>query len=78
MILFIPNDGNSISAQQQKVGAFAGFQAKVQKEPIQSKPYYFLTFPKPPTKSVIHEVMTRMVSAAVNKNMPFIQLVGPY
>ena len=40
------------------------------------QPYYFLTFPQPPNKSVVHEVMCRMVAAAEMKSMPFIQVVG--
>ena len=46
----------------QKIGSFAGFQSLIQPAVVKSKPYYFLTIPKPPHKSVIHEVMTRMVS----------------
>jgi len=43
---------------------------------VKSKSYYFfLTFPRPPHKSVVHEVMCRMVAAA-EKHMPFILLVG--
>ena len=37
------------------------------------------TFPsllQPPKKSVVHEVMLRMVTIAPKKSMPFIQLVG--
>ena len=40
------------------------------------QPHYFLTFPKSPQKSVVHEVKCRMVAAAEAKSMPFIQLVG--
>jgi len=67
---------NQRSVNEQSVGAFAGFQASVQQTIVKSKPYYFLTFPSPPYKSVVHEVMERMVAAATTKNMPFIQLVG--
>ena len=60
----------------QKIGSFAGFQSLIQPAVVKSKPYYFLTLPKPPHKSVIHEVMTRMVSVIEEKNMPFVQLIG--
>ena len=63
-------------ADAQNIGAFAGFQASTQTPVVKSKPYYFLTFPSPPSKTVVHEVMTRMVIAAKTKHMPFIQLVG--
>ena len=58
------------------MGAFSGFQATVKPPVTKSKPYYFLTYPSPPHKAVVHEVMDRMVTAANTKNMPFIQLVG--
>jgi hypothetical protein len=41
-----------------------------------SKAYYYLTLPKPPYKSVVHEVMCRVVDVAKKKSMPFVQLVG--
>ena len=70
------NAGHNIQVPDQKVGGFTGFQAKIQGNVTKSSAHYFLTFPKPPQKSVVHEVMCRMVSAAVAKSMPFIQLVG--
>ena len=54
---------------------FAGLQSIVQRQGQKSKPFYFLTYPKHPNKSVVHEVMCRIVAAEQHKNMPFIQLV---
>lgn len=68
--------GKNIPADEQKVGSFTGFQANIHEYVVKSTAYYFLTFPKPPQKSVVHEVMCRMVTAAECKSMPFIQLVG--
>ena len=67
---------NNILPQEQKVGSFAGFQSLLHRPVMKSKPYYFLTFPKPPKKSVTHEVMMRLLDVVEEKNMPFIQLVG--
>ena len=72
----IDNAGHDIPPAEQSVGSFAGFQASTHKRITKSSAYYFLTFPKPPQKSVVHEVMCRMVAAAEAKAMPFIQLVG--
>lgn len=69
-------EGKNIPSNEQKVGSFAGFQANIHEFVVKSTAYYFLTFPKPPQKSVVHEVMCRMVAAAEHKSMPFIQLVG--
>ena len=68
--------GNDIPAAKQKVGSFARFQANIHKRTKRSSAHYFLTFPKPPQRSVVHEVMCCMVAAAEAKSMPFIQLVG--
>jgi len=64
------------SPKSQPVGAFAGFQTTVQPVVTKSKPYYFFTYPSPPNKMVVHEVMCRVAAAAKAKNMPFILLVG--
>ena len=48
----IPAAGDNIPPQSQMIGAFAGFQASMSDEVTKSKPYYWLTFPKPPHKSV--------------------------
>ncbi len=69
-------DGRIPPVNEQTIGSYAGFQATVQEAAPRSKQYYFLTFPKPPGKSTVHEVMKRMVAAAVHKKMPFIQLIG--
>ena len=68
----------SIPANEQKVGSYTGFQAHVHDFVVKSTAYYFLTFPKPPQKSVVHvhEVMCRMIAAAEHISMPFIRLVG--
>ncbi len=68
--------GNNVPPNDQKVGSYGGFQANIHEFTVKSTAYYFLTFPKPPQKSVVHEVMCRMVAAAEQKAMPFIQLVG--
>lgn len=72
----LADDQENIPADEQTIGAFGGFQVTVQQDVEKSKPYYFLTFPKPPHKSVVHEVMCRMVAAAEKKRMPFLVLVG--
>ena len=69
-------EGENVPPSEQKVGSIAGFQANIHEYVVKSTAYYFLTFPKPPHKSVVHEVMCRMVAAAECKSMPFIQLVG--
>ena len=60
----------------QRIGPFKGFQANINEPVPQSEAHYFLTLPKSPYKSVINDVMMRLVDVAEKRNMPFIQLVG--
>ena len=68
--------GKFVSPQTKTVGAFTGFQANVHSPVTKSKAYYYLAFPKPPQKAVVHEVMCCVVQAAHQNVMPFIQLIG--
>ena len=68
--------GDDISPNEKDIGAFTGFMVSVFPKEDQSKPYYFTTLPKPPTKSVIYTVMEKTETTAVSKNVPFIQFVG--
>lgn len=75
-LLRLSDDILNTTVTTQMIPAFIGFQSQVQPEVNKSKAYYFLTFPKPPNKSVVHEVMCRMTQAAKHKDMPFLLLVG--
>ena len=68
--------GDNIPPESQMIGSFAGFQASMSDEVTKSKPYYWLTFPKPPHKSVNHEIMTRLLNIIEEKNIPFVLLTG--
>ena len=41
-----------------------------------SKPYYWLTYPRPPHKSVVHEIMTHLLQVIDEKSLPFVLLTG--
>ena len=64
--------GDNIPPESQMIGSFAGFQASMSEEVTKSKPYYWLTFPKPPHISVTHEIMTRLLNIIEEKNIPFV------
>ena len=71
----LDNDRKEVLAENQTVGVFAGFQATIQNVPVKSKPYYYLTLPKPPKRSV-YDMMCRVATVAKTKSMPFVLLVG--
>ena len=72
----LDEDGETVLPENQSTGSFLGFQSSIHLCPTKSKPFYYLTLPKPPGKSVVNEVMNRVVAVAKKKSMPFIQLVG--
>ena len=72
----INEDGENITPDDQGIGSFGGFQALLEGEVSKSKPYYWLTFPKPPHKSVVNEVMTRLLTIIEKKGLPFVLLTG--
>ena len=72
----VKDDGTCNEAASQLIGTFGGFCAGIRASGVKSKPYYFLTFPKPPHKTVLNAVLEKAAAAANLKNMPFIQVVG--
>ena len=70
--------GDNVPPESQMIGSFARFQASMNDEVTKSKPYYWLTFPKPPHKSVTHEIMTRLLKIIAEKNIPFVLLTGDW
>ena len=72
----IPAAGDNIPPGSQMIGSFAGFLGSLSDEVTKSKPYYWLTFPKPPHKSVTHEIITRLLNIIEEKNVPVFFLTG--
>ena len=65
-------DGSAVEPSKQIIGSYSGFQASIYHSAVKNKAHYHLTFPKPPTKSVVNEVMSRCIKAVDAKKMPFI------
>ena len=60
----------------QRVPSFFGFQAIISTPTEKSKAYYFMTYPDPPKKSVLNDVMLKVTNAVEKKLMPFAVVVG--
>ncbi|XP_028404399.1 uncharacterized protein LOC114527028 [Dendronephthya gigantea] len=69
-------EGGRPPPKQQTVPGFAGLQAMLADFVEKSKPYYFMTYPDPPKKSVLNDVMIKVNNAIGVKNMPFAVVVG--
>ena len=66
-LIHIKDNTQSIRHEDQTNGSLAGFQLLLNDEVTKSKPYYWLTFPKPPHKSVTHKIMNRFLKVIDEK-----------
>ena len=72
----VDNDGTRPSPHEQQVPAYSGAQSCRHPPGHKSKPYYHTTYNEPPSKSVMHDIMVKLVKAMCEKNIPFSFLVG--
>ncbi len=68
-------DGERPAAVDQRVPSFAGFQAFISDPVERCKACYFMTYPEPPKKPVLNDVMLKMKGAMERKRMPFAVVV---
>ena len=61
---------------EQKVPAYLGFQSCLNESLKKSKPYFHASYPEPPSKSVIYDVMLKLVAAMEEKKIPHFYIVG--
>jgi len=69
-------DGERPAANDQRVPSFAGFHALISDPVKRCKAYYFMTYPEPPKKPVLNDVMLKVKGAMERKRMPFAVVVG--
>ena len=67
---------DEISPNEQNIGAFTGFMARILTKEDQLQPYHFTTLSKSQAKSIIYALMEKAEAAAVSKSKPFIPFVG--
>ncbi|MES9879868.1 MAG: hypothetical protein ABW185_03205, partial [Sedimenticola sp.] len=72
----INNDGERPKPHEQQVPAYSSTKSCHHPLPTKSKPYYHTTYPEPPGKSLVHDIMLKLVDAMRAKNIPFVFLVG--
>jgi len=70
------NNGTRPPPEDQKVPAYCGSQSCRHPQLDKSKPYYHTTYNEPPSKSVVNDIMVKLVVAIREKNIPFCFLVG--
>ena len=72
----VGDDGTRPATHDQRVPGYSGAQSCRHAPPNKSKPYYHTTYPEPPSKSVLHDIMVKLVEAMIMKSIPFSFLVG--
>ena len=70
------NAGKRPLPVDQMIPSFFGFQALISPSVGKSMPYFFMTYPDPPKKSVLNDVLVKAKSAIERKQMPFAVVVG--
>ena len=65
-----------LHAMKHMVPAYSGAQSCRHPPINKSKPYYHTTYNEPPSKSVVFDIMLKLVEAMRLKNIPFSFLVG--
>ena len=70
------NNGTRPKPDEQPVPAYSGAQSCRHPPPIKSRPYYHATYNEPPSKSVMHDIMVKLLEAMLQKRIPFSFLVG--
>ena len=70
------NAGKRPLLVDQMIPSFFGFQAFISPSVGKSKTYFFMTYPDPPKKSVLNDVLVKAKSAIERKQMPFAVVVG--
>ena len=68
--------GERPSVEQQSVPSYSGFQSCLLRYTRKSKLYYHVTYNEPPKKSVIYDVMNKLLDTMKDKGMSFPFLVG--
>ena len=68
--------GERPAPNDQKVPSFAGLQALISPPVEKCKAYYFMTYPEPPKKPVLNDIMLKVKQAMEKKRMLFAVVVG--
>ena len=72
------NDLNRPDVNHQTVPGFSGFQAKMSHPVEKSNAIYHMTYPNPPNKTILNDVMTKLAKSVEDKQMPFAIIVGDH
>ena len=64
--------------EEQTVPGFSGFHASMSNADEKSRAIYHMTYPNPPSKTILNDVMCKLAKSIEEKNMPFATIVGDH
>jgi len=64
--------------EEQTVPGFSGFHARTSNAEEKSRPIYHMTYPNPPSKTILNGVMCKLAKSIEEKKMPFAIIVGDH
>ena len=64
--------------EEQPVPGFLGFHANMSEPDEKSQAIYHMTYPDPPSKTILYDVMCKLATAIKDKKMPFAIIVGDH
>ena len=64
--------------EEQTVPGFSGFQARMSNADEKSRAIYHMTYPDPPSKTILNDVLCKLAKAIEEKKIPFAIIVGDH
>ena len=65
-------------SEEQTLPGCSGFHANMSKSDQKSRAIYHMTYPDPPSKTIVYDVMCKLAKAIDEKKMPFAIIVGDH
>lgn len=72
----VDTNGNRPGAAEQTIPSYNGFHASLNLDKGKSKAYFHMSYNQPPSKSVVNDIMDKLIGIIASKHMPFAFLVG--
>ena len=72
------DDRTRPNPEDQTVPGFSGFHARMSNPQDKSQAIYHMTYPNPPCKTILYDVMSKLSRSITSKKMPFAVIVGDH
>ena len=72
------DDRTRPNPEDQAAPGFSGFHARMSNPQNKSQAIYHMTYPDPPCKTILYDVMSKLSRSITLKKMPFVVIVGDH